>query len=266
MELAGISVEKLIAWSPIALFAALASLELAIGHGSVDSGQIRRIGTNIGLYVVSALVAAAVPMSVAGSATWAAQHGFGLFNHVSAPAIAVLITAIAARSFAAYWLHRAAHQFPLLWRLHRIHHTDRHVDLSVGLRHHPAELIPAILVFGLVTALLGLPVWAALLTEAVMVAGNFWEHLAIRVPSRIKVMLEPWLVLPETHLIHHSAYRPQTDSNFSTLTIVWDRLFGTFRASSEAITRIGLGDFDDKIADNLWRQLAAPLRPPLVFR
>jgi sterol desaturase/sphingolipid hydroxylase (fatty acid hydroxylase superfamily) len=99
-----------------------------------------------------------------------------------------------------------------------------------------------------------------LLTELAMIAAGYWEHLALRLPDRARARLEPWLVLPETHRLHHSAYQPQTDSNYSSLTIVWDRLFGTFHPSSENIARIGLGDEDDQIADSLWHQLVMPVR------
>ena len=261
MESLGHVLEQWSGWTPILLFALLGALELAVGRGGTRVSPLKRIGTNFGLYVIAGLVTFAVPLTIASAAAWAGRNGVGLFNAVSAPALLVLAVAIVARSFAAYWLHRASHGIPLLWRLHRIHHGDRQVDVSLGLRHHPFELIPAILLFAGLAALLGLPVWAAVLTEVVMMAATYWEHLAIRLPARARARLEPWVVLPETHLLHHSAARQQTDSNYSTLTIIWDRMFGTFRPSSEAVARIGLGDFDDQIADSLWQQLLLPLRP-----
>ena len=261
MESFGHFVEQWSGLVPILLFVLLGVLELAVGHGGTSASPLTRIGTNVGLYLLAALVTLAVPLTIAGAAAWAGREGVGLFNAVPAPALLVLAVAIAARSFAAYWLHRASHHIPLLWRLHRIHHGDRQVDISLGLRHHPLELFPAILLFAGLAALLGLPVWAAVLTEVVMMAATYWEHLAIRLPAPARARLEPWVVLPETHLLHHSADRRQTDSNYSTLTIIWDRMFGTFRPSSEAVVRIGLGDSDDKIADSLWQQLLLPLRP-----
>jgi sterol desaturase/sphingolipid hydroxylase (fatty acid hydroxylase superfamily) len=260
MESYGRLAEQWSAWAPIALFALLGALELAVGRGGSAPSPLKRIGTNVGLYLGAALVTLAVPLTVASAAAWAEREGIGLFNLVPAPAVLVLAVAIAARSFAAYWLHRASHSIPLLWRLHRVHHGDRQVDVSLSLRHHPLELLPAILLYAGLAALLGLPVWVAVLTEVVMMAATFWEHLAIRLPAGARAGLEPWLVLPETHLLHHSAERLQTDSNYSTLTIVWDRMFGTFRPSSEKVTRIGLGDSDDAIADSLWQQLLLPLR------
>ena len=262
MDSLGHFVAQWAGWAPILLFVLLGLLELTVGHRDAGLSPMKRVATNVSLYVIAALVAFAVPLTIASAAAWAARSGVGLFNTVAAPALLVLMIAILARSFTAYWLHRASHRIPLLWRLHRIHHGDHMVDISLGLRHHPLELIPAIVVFAGLAILLGLPVWAALLTEAVMIAATYWEHLAIRLPAGARAGLEPWIVLPETHLLHHSADRRQTDSNYSTLTIIWDRMFGTFRPSNEAVKRIGLGEFDDQIADSLWQQLLLPLRQP----
>ncbi len=243
------------------LLAVLGALELAVGRAPVGGSSLSRFGTNIGLYLIAALLTLVVPLTIAGAAAWAERSGVGLFNAVSAPALVILAVAVIMRSFAAYWLHRASHRVGLLWRLHRIHHGDPQVDITLGLRHHPLELLPAILLFAGLAVVLGLPVWAAILTEMVMIAATYWEHLAIQLPPAARARLEPWIVLPETHLLHHSADRRQTDSNYATLTIVWDRLFGTYRPSSEPVKRIGLGDPDDLIAENLWHQLLLPLRP-----
>jgi len=248
-------------WLPLLLFAAMAAIELAAHDDDVAPSSTGRIGTNIGLYLIAALVTLALPLSITGAAAWAGEHRIGLFNRVAVPVAVILLVAIAGRSCAAYWLHRASHGWPILWRFHRIHHADTQVDVSLGLRHHPVELIPAVLMFAGLTLLLGVPVWAVLLVESVMIAASLWEHLALRLPAALRARLEPWIVLPETHLLHHSADRRQTDSNYSTLTIVWDRMFGTFRPSSEGVARIGLGERDDRIADNLWHQLVMPLSP-----
>ena len=244
----------------VLLFALLAVIELALGRDSLRPSPASRFVTNFGLYLGSAAISLVLPLTIAGAAAWADANGFGLFQRWPAPLWIVIPVAIAMRSFAGYWLHRTLHWVPWLWRVHRVHHSDSQVDVSLGLRHHPLELIPAILLFAGLAAALGLPAWVALLVEVVMAAAGYWEHLAIRLPGRARAALEPWLVIPETHRLHHSAHQPQTDSNFSSLTIVWDRMFGTFRPSSEQVLRIGLGEDDDRIANNIGHQLLVPFR------
>lgn len=40
------------------------------------------------------------------------------------PLLVRVILALAAFDALAYWVHRAAHASPLLWRIHRVHHSD----------------------------------------------------------------------------------------------------------------------------------------------
>lgn len=169
---------------------------------------------------------------------------------------------ILARSFSQYWLHRASHAIPILWRLHRIHHSDTHFDASLALRRHPLELIPALAIHLGVTIALGLPVWAVVIVDTLLVAANFWEHLALRIPPAMQRILGIVFVTPRAHRIHHSALREQTDSNFGSALIVWDRLFGSYRnPARDDVRRIGLGPHDDLSAASLTAQLVQPFRP-----
>ena len=40
-----------------------------------------------------------------------------------------------------YWTHRAYHEVPMLWRLHAVHHSAKHMDWMAGSRQHILELI-----------------------------------------------------------------------------------------------------------------------------
>ena len=116
MQSFGPFLEQWSGWVPIPLFVLLALLELTVGHGDADLSPMKRVATNVSLYVIAAVVAFAVPLTIASAAAWAGRNGVGLFNTVPAPALLVLTIAILGRSFAAYWLHRASHRIPLLWR------------------------------------------------------------------------------------------------------------------------------------------------------
>lgn len=41
--------------------------------------------------------------------------------------------------FVGYWLHRLQHGWPVLWRLHAVHHSSTKVDWLAGGRNHPLE-------------------------------------------------------------------------------------------------------------------------------
>ena len=54
-----------------------------------------------------------------------------------------------------------------------------------------------------------------------------FHHSNLRLPSWLERLLSLIMVTPSIHWVHHHAIRTDTDSNYSTLLSVWDRLFGS---------------------------------------
>lgn len=257
--------------APVVLFAMLEGF-LPRPAGVPPVGGRRHL-VNFGLGLSGLAVQMLFPLGSVTAALLAQRLGWGLaawgaqgWQRVIV-CLAAVPAAVAAHSFALYWLHRAMHAVPLLWRVHRVHHADRALDLSTAFRHHPLEAIVTLPVrLGVVLAL-GLPVWAALAADGVMLAGSLLKHMDARLPPGIDRALGLVLATPRLHRLHHSVYPAETDSNFGNTLIVWDRLFGTLRLPSGALDeaspgRIGLGAAHDAIADSLPLQLLLPLREP----
>jgi sterol desaturase/sphingolipid hydroxylase (fatty acid hydroxylase superfamily) len=63
-------------------------------------------------------------------------------------------------------------------------------------------------------------------------------------------------VTPDLHRIHHSAWAPETNSNFGAVFPIWDLVFGTFRSRSRddaAHMRLGLDEIRGRDAQRpLW--------------
>lgn len=222
-----------------------------------------RLIANFGLGLLNAALFAALPLSSVLAATWAARHDLGLFNFVAIPGPAAFAMTILLRSLLAYILHVATHRVPILWRMHRIHHTDTAVDLSTGFRHHPLELLFVAACYGAFAAGLGLSPAALIAYEASAVALTLWTHANLRLPHPLERALALLVVTPAMHHVHHSARQSETDSNYGELLSLWDRLFGTLRRLDQdglATMPIGLGPVHDRDAARLLRQLALPFR------
>ena len=58
---------------------------------------------------------------------------------------------------------------------------------------------------------------------------TFASHANLRLLGRIDRILRWLIVTPSVHVIHHSAMRDETDSNYGAIFTIWDRLFGTYR-------------------------------------
>jgi sterol desaturase/sphingolipid hydroxylase (fatty acid hydroxylase superfamily) len=221
-----------------------------------------RLLTNFAMGLITAAFYTVLPLTSVAAAQWAHSENFGLLHSVPLPAWAATGATVLAWSLANYWLHRAFHLWPWLWRLHRIHHCDTAVDLSTGFRNHPGEVLATALVRAGFAAALGLSVPALIAYEAAAFAAAMWSHANLCLPAATDRMLRWLLVTPAMHHVHHSAERCETDSNYGELLSVWDRLFGTYRPSdsdSLATARLGLGESADEGAGSLRRQLLSPL-------
>lgn len=260
IEAAGAMLSDRLAFAYLGFFMLFAIIEAAFGENRDPAAAARgRIVVNFSLPVISALIGAIVPFGVTTSAILAAREHWGLFNQIAAPPLAVFAVALVARTGLGYLVHRLSHSVPWLWRIHKVHHADPHVDVSLSLRHHPLELLPGLVAYAAGTILLGLPVWAVALVEALLIGASYCDHLDVRLPPRAARLLSGLFVTPDVHRLHHSAERAQTDSNYGSFLILWDRLFGSYRRPDrETIRRYGLDEVDAGRANSLWSQLALP--------
>lgn len=184
---------------------------------------------NLVLTAVNVLILGALPISFIVTAEYAASRGVGLMNSVSWSPLPVLLAGLLGRGFISWLTHLLMHKVPLLWRVHRVHHTDVELDTSTTLRFHPLEL-PLGLMIGLpLVAALGLPGWVLLAYEILDAAVTVFSHGNVALRARLERALRYVLVTPSLHRIHHSVDTEETDSNFGAVFPIWDVVFGTFR-------------------------------------
>ena len=229
-----------------------------------DARLDRRLLTHIGLVVIdSALLRLAFPLlAVALAARVEAQDG-GLFGMLHWPTWLEFALALLLLDLAIYWQHRLLHVIPLLWRLHRVHHSDTRFDVSTGVRFHPLEIALSMLFkLGLVWAL-GPPALAVLAFELLLSLGSLFTHSDFALPSALDRRTRWLLVTPSMHRIHHSTWREETDSNYGFHLAVWDRLFGSYRASprlAEDTMPIGIERFRSSEDQRLTALLMQPFQ------
>jgi sterol desaturase/sphingolipid hydroxylase (fatty acid hydroxylase superfamily) len=142
-----------------------------------------------------------------------------------------------------YGRHRLSHRVPVLWRLHRVHHSDVAVDVTTSLRNHPIEMLLRPLFIAGAVLVFGIAPLALLLQPVLQLPILVFEDANIRLPPALDRALAWLIVTPGMHLVHHSNARRQTDSNYATLLSVWDRLLGSFTPTSVP-PKIGIDGFD----------------------
>ena len=126
-----------------------------------------------------------------------------------------------------YFWHRLNHILPFLWRFHEVHHLDETLDASSALRFHFGEVVLSSVVRAAVIILLGVPFKSVLVFETLVTVAAIFHHSNIRLPAHFERILSLIIVTPSIHWVHHHALRRDTDSNYSTILSIWDRLFGS---------------------------------------
>ncbi|MBI3548725.1 MAG: sterol desaturase family protein [Elusimicrobia bacterium] len=155
-------------------------------------------------------------------------RGWGLMGVLGLPGPVSFLLSIAAYDCFTYWWHRANHRVPLLWRFHRVHHLDTHVDATTSLRFHPGELLLSEAVKALWLLAWGPGPYALAACEAAVTLAAQFHHANIDLPDAAERRLRPLVMTPRVHTAHHTVTERTRDANFATIASVWDRLFGTF--------------------------------------
>ena len=271
MTLFGLSepVIRLLAFSTI--FLALATIELFAPRLERDEmrGAIksRRWVTNLAMVVLSSVALRIVfPLAAVGTALWAQTNGIGLFPMLGLPLWAAGILAFIVLDFAVWLEHVVSHKWPLLWRIHRMHHADTGFDLTTALRFHPLEIVLSMLWKAAIIIALGAPPVAVLVFEVVLNGAAMFNHANIKLPKAVDVVLRKLIVTPDMHRIHHSTDPRETDSNYGFNLSMWDRLFSTYTQAprlGDTGIEIGLSEWrDGRSTANLGWALALPFRFP----
>jgi sterol desaturase/sphingolipid hydroxylase (fatty acid hydroxylase superfamily) len=204
---------------------------------------------------------------VAGLATaaltdWSRRNEYGLLRVLGVDGPGRFLLALVLLDGWMYAWHRANHAIPLLWRFHRMHHSDRHMDVTTATRFHLGEYVgSSVLRLGLIP-LVGFELWDLVVYDTLVIAVTQFHHADISI-GRWDRWLRWLIVTPFMHKVHHSDRRLETDSNYSTLLSVWDRLFGSFRRRPDPKTLVfGLKEFTDPKWPNWWGMMKTPFVDP----
>ncbi|HVE84861.1 MAG TPA: sterol desaturase family protein [Myxococcales bacterium] len=194
-----------------------------------------------GLFVALGGLAARLASWRAGGSLWPSSWPLGV-----QALLAVLVA-----DLGHYWAHRALHAFPWLWAFHRVHHGPDHLYTLNFFRMHPVDIVlktscnlaPLILlgagpeVIAIWSILSG--VSAGSLNHANIAADTGW--------------LDGWLSTPALHRWHHSRDLREGNTNFGNVTMLYDRLFGTYlRPAEREVSAVGVDGAPSTVRAGLW--------------
>lgn len=243
----------------LGLFAIFALAEALMPRKQRTLSRLGRWQTNLGITILNTLtlrlMTVLLPLLAIGAALDAQAQGWGLFNALNWPGWLELIISVLFLDLAIWAQHLITHKVPLLWRLHRVHHADRDMDVTTALRFHPVEIaLSMLLKIGLVY-MLGPSALAVLMFEVLLNGAALFNHSNLKLPLALDAVLRRVLVTPDMHRVHHSVHRHEHDSNYGFALSIWDRMFGTYVAQPEQghdQMTVGLEWQDDRPAHLRW--------------
>jgi len=246
----------------LGLFILLAVLELVAPRRELQHVKARRWLTNWAIvFIDSALLRLIFTGAAVGAALWAHATGYGLFNLIQTPLWLTIPVSFVVLDFAIWFAHVASHKVPVLWAVHRMHHSDVDIDVTTAIRFHPIEIILSMLWKIAVVIVLGAPAVSVLVFEIVLNGMAMFNHSNLRLPAALDRVVRPFVVTPDMHRVHHSILHPETDSNYGFNLAIWDRLFGTYidqpRDGHDGMT-IGLSEWQDEKPTRLLWALKVP--------
>ncbi|MDA7963675.1 sterol desaturase family protein [Ruegeria sp.] len=169
----------------------------------------------------------------------------GVFSDTPKGVIVALftVTIFIVDDFTKYLLHRWMHRWPLLWAIHKTHHSAETLTPITVYRTHPLE--------GLLYGMRGAVAQGTVMATFLFFFGNavdLYTVLGVNVMSfvfhvtgsnlrhsHISIRYWPWLehilISPAQHQVHHSIARQHHDKNFGVAFAVWDWLFGSLYLS-----------------------------------
>ena len=165
---------------------------------------------------------------IVAAVEYTSKNQFGILQMIELPVVLYIIVGLALMDLIGAWLiHFLEHKVRWMWRFHIIHHSDTHVDVTSGLRHHPGENILRLAFTTLAVLVVGPAFGLVMLYQTISAFFAHLSHANIQMPKKIDRLMSFIFVTPHFHKVHHHYVQPYTDTNYGNIFSFWDHIFGT---------------------------------------
>lgn len=177
-----------------------------------------------GLVQIAAALAATLGMATA-SIVQPATAPVQVWWPTAWPLFAQVTLGLVVAELGLYAAHRIAHEWPLFWRFHALHHSVRRLWVVNTGRFHIVDTCFKALLGQVPLYLLGAPLKVFLWISAVTAVTGLLTHCNIV----LRTGPLDWIFsTPALHRWHHSKKLEEGNRNYGENLVLWDQLFGTY--------------------------------------
>jgi sterol desaturase/sphingolipid hydroxylase (fatty acid hydroxylase superfamily) len=183
------------------------------------------------------------------------------------------LTMLLIHDFSYYLYHRLQHRVPILWELHKVHHSAEAMVGFTKYRIHPLDILVERcwdcwfvgVVYGIWLFYTHDPLESAIWGINIyrfrnIVTLDFISHTPYKISYG--TIGNNILMSPHYHQLHHSVLPEHWDKNFSVGLSCWDWLFGTLmapRPNEDFVFGLRLTDRESEEYHSWWRLYTVPL-------
>ena len=205
----------------------------------------KHAATNLGLQIINAII---VFLLVPGGLYfWAQNVQTGALHYMQWPYWLEFILTLLIFDLLIYWQHRLFHEIPLLWRLHKVHHTDLEMETTTALRFHPLEIALSLGIKLIAIVIIGPPALAVVVFEILLNANAMVHHSNFTFPKPIDRVLNKLIITQTQHYVHHSEIINETNSNYGFFLSIWDYIFKTRKVKNLNSIKFGLQEHSKEL-------------------
>ncbi len=220
--------------------------------------KINHLFQNVLFQLLAIALGTVIGFMVITTFNWISTYQLGLFNYITVPYWFKILTGVIILDLSDYWFHRFDHVSPLLWRQHRVHHSDTSMDASTSFRTFPTDLIFFTLGELIFCLVFGLDIMSMNIFLFLLIPVLIIQHTSLSYPAWIDKTFGWLFMMPNYHKVHHEQDQYYTDSNYGTILIIWDKLFGTFKIKPVDEINYGLKEFEGARKQSFLYQVRSP--------
>lgn len=174
--------------------------------------------------LVQSLIVFSAVIGLNAYITSVTEPGYGIWPR-DWPLWAQVVLGLVVAEFGFYWGHRIAHEWPLLWRFHAVHHSVIRLWIINTGRFHFVDSLKSIVLGSAILLSLGAPMEVLTWLSAITAFIGMLTH------CNVDMRFGPlsWVFnTPELHRWHHSRDLREGNKNYSENIMLWDHVFGTY--------------------------------------